>query len=97
LVKEDALTNKALAIVVLLGMSMISGCSGDDSGACVSSTLPGSFQYTYCSDDWGKAECEEWEAQGEHTFHGGDTCEDLGYTYYCASTYTYHMSSSTCD
>ena len=74
---------------------LFGGCSGgDDSGACV--TLSTSSTYTYCSNDWGKSECEDWVAQGEHTFHGGKTCEDLGYTYYCAKSYTYHMSSATC-
>jgi hypothetical protein len=77
---------------------LLVGCGAGDSGACIKEVSIGA-SYTYCSDDWEQAECEERkgpDAPGG-TFHQGDTCEDLGYDYYCASTYTYHMSSANCD
>jgi hypothetical protein len=78
---------------LLVASTALAGCSTDDSGACVSAVY--NDLYTYCSDDWEKQECEEW--QGGSAYHGGETCEDLGYTYYCAKTYTYHQSSAYCD
>lgn len=88
---------KALVGAVVQGLAL-GGCSGGgDSGACVKEVTFGN--YTYCNEDWDRAECETQkgpDAPGG-TLHAGETCEDLGYTYYCKSTYTYHKSSSTCD
>ena len=85
---------KAIA-ALLLGISAGTVACGEneDSGACVSE-VRSSPSYTFCSDDWDKAECEPFA--GGSTYHGGDTCEDLGYDFYCAKTYTYHMSSANC-
>ena len=89
-----------IALVCGIGqVSLLAGCgSSDDSGACVNAVQFGP-SYTYCSDDWEKVECERRkgpDAPGG-TYHGGKTCKELGYTYYCASTYTYHMNSANCD
>ena len=86
---------RVLAALLFAFSAGIVACGGeDDSGACVSEVRVGP-SYTYCSDDWEKQECEDFA--GGSTYHGGETCEDLGYDYYCADTYTYHMSSANCN
>ncbi len=91
---------RALSLLVLVSGALLGsvGCSGgEDSGACVHTFKSDGWQY--CNQDWDKSECGTIGASDSKTsaFHGGDSCEDLGFTYYCGSTYTYHRNSSRCD
>jgi len=84
-----------LAAGALLGSA---GCSGGEaSGACVHTFKSDGWQY--CNEDWDESECGTIGANDSKTsaFHEGDSCDDLGFTYYCDSTYTYHKNSSRCD
>jgi hypothetical protein len=73
------------------------GCSGGDGeGACVHTIKSDGFQY--CNDDWDKSDCDTIGSDSEtRAFHEGDTCSDLGFPYYCKSTFTHHRNSSRCD
>ncbi len=72
-----------VSIVLCSGLSL-SACGGSG-GACTGESSPGNG---LCKDGWDQSECEEWdedEVNGSSwTFHSGESCEDLGYTYECS-------------
>ncbi|MEE8408782.1 MAG: hypothetical protein V3T05_04180 [Myxococcota bacterium] len=70
--------------MVLCGL-VVTGC-GAGTGACVGSG--GVLSSPECKPDWDESECADWNSQqindATWTFHGGDGCEDLGYTAECS-------------
>jgi hypothetical protein len=83
-VKAIKLTFILFSLVTLPAAALVSCGSG--TGACVGSG--GLLASPECKEDWDEAECEDWDAQevngASWTFHGGDTCDDLGYTEMCS-------------
>ncbi|MBI5508750.1 MAG: hypothetical protein HY903_08345 [Deltaproteobacteria bacterium] len=76
---------KALVILVAAAATVsVIGCGS--TGACVGSG--GVLSSPECKEDWSEAECDDWGAQGVNgaawTYHGGDSCSDLGYTSQCS-------------
>ena len=71
-----------LVLVTSWGV-LASGCGGSG-GACSGESSPGKG---VCYDDWDQSDCDqnqEDEVNGsDWTFHSGEQCEDLGYTYDC--------------
>ena len=74
-----------IVIVIVFGALTLSSCSG--TGACVGSG-GGILLSPVCKDDWSKSECQEWDAEevngANWDFHGGKSCESLGYTDRCS-------------
>lgn len=70
--------------MVLYGLA-VTGCGGG-TGACVGSG--GALSSPECKPDWDESECDDWNSQqingATWTFHGGDACEDIGYSAQCS-------------
>lgn len=74
-----------LGLVFGLFLVTLSACGGG-SGACVGT---GGVQASpICKQDWDESECTDWDDQGINgaswSFHGGTSCEELGYTERCS-------------
>ena len=74
-----------LKTLTLFACSLLTAGCGGGGGACVGESSPGNG---LCKDGWDQAECEEWDEDeingSSWTFHSGDSCEDLGYSYTCS-------------
>ena len=78
-----------LLLLAAFGLNSV-GCGGSG-GACAGESSPGKG---VCYDNWDQSDCDrnqEDEVNGaDWTFHSGEQCEDIGYTYDCSDGYRDH-------
>lgn len=68
-------------LLTLAALASVSACTGEDTGACVST--PGISGLTYCGDNYTASECSHLDAIGASGastwyFHEGQTCAGRG-------------------
>jgi hypothetical protein len=83
--KGKARVFMAAAFLVVFCGTILTSCSG--SGACVGSG-GNVLTAAVCKADWTRSECHEWDDMKVNyaawTYHGGASCEGLGYTERCS-------------
>jgi hypothetical protein len=90
-----------LFVLVSMGDFLASGCGGSGTGACSMDNIDyaGSYGLQACHDDITSADCASMSSETLNgttwTYHDGQSCSDIGFSYECASG-TYTPSATLC-
>ena len=82
-----------LSSLLILGISLTSGCGGD--GSCAGGSAP-----IQCMNDWTEDECRDFNIQqvngGDWTF-STSSCVSRGFTKFCSYYQVYVLPSTSCN